>query len=157
MNPVAVDAKPAAGDCGPKVLIIEDDPSVARALARSLRGYRVVMVDSVPAGVQALTDVPDIDAVLCDLHMAGQPLQAWDFHRLVAEALPDRLPRVSYMHGGLFSMESQQFVAGVSVAHPVLAKPIMPQALREFVQVFVLEGPASASACATRLGVWGGG
>lgn len=139
-----------------KILIVEDDPAVARALGRALRGYDVVTAGSVPDGVQALSEAPDVAAVLCDLHMAGQPLQAWDFHRLVGERLPAQLPRVSYMHGGLYSDESAAFVAGVAGRHPVLLKPIMPQALREFVRAFVDEGPASASACATRLGCWGG-
>jgi CheY-like chemotaxis protein len=141
----------------PKVLIIEDEPAVARALQRALRNYEVQTVGSVPEGVDALADAGGaVVAVLCDLHMAGQPLQAWDFHRLVEERLPDELPRITYMHGGLYTTESTDFVARVRAQHPVLAKPLMPQALREFVQVFVDAGAASASACAVRLGCWGG-
>jgi PAS domain S-box-containing protein len=75
-TPSAPDARPAAQGAvgrGEHVLLVEDDPSVRRVLARQLErlGYRVTAVDDARAALAALDGGADVDAVMTDVVMPG--------------------------------------------------------------------------------------
>lgn len=56
---------------GGLVLVVHDEPGLRLVLGRALRrlGYRVLLADSVPAGIRRLADHPDLDAVIADVSM----------------------------------------------------------------------------------------
>ena len=122
-------------ESAPRVLIIEDEDAVGRAMERTLkRLYRVTLVSSIEDGLAALLGSDDIGVVLCDLHMKGTHMQGWDLHATLGQHRPALLPRVIYMYGGVFSDEDERFVEEITGKQATLLKPVLPSELRAAVE-----------------------
>lgn len=111
------------------VLIIDDEPQLARALSRLLGEHQVTIRTS---PVQALEELgtADYDVILCDLmmpEMTGQQL----FEQL-AELRPGMERRVAFMTGGAFTPGAARFLDEVD--NPVLDKPMNHQLLRRVIR-----------------------
>ncbi|MDO8834900.1 MAG: response regulator [Vicinamibacterales bacterium] len=104
----------------PSVLVIDDEPLVARLLATILRRTWDVTVAS--SGAEALEFVAGtrFDAILCDLMMPGMSGIE------VAEALnqrdPDHRRRMLFLTGGAVTIEAEEFLARADVRH--MTKPV---------------------------------
>ena len=119
----------------PRVLIIEDEEAVGRAMERTLRrSYSVTLVHSIEDGLAALLASDDIGVVLCDLHMKSTHMQGWDLHATLLQHRPQLLPRVVYMYGGVFFDEDERFVADIAGKQRTLLKPVLPSELRSTVE-----------------------
>jgi two-component system, NtrC family, sensor kinase len=97
-----------------RVLVIDDEPLVARALCGQLAdaGYQAEQAnDASSAAALLLGDAP-FDLVYCDLMMKG--MTGMDLYDLLAAKAPHRLPSVVFMTGGAFTDRASSFVA----AHP---------------------------------------
>lgn len=89
----------AASDETTRLLVVDDDPLLRRALARTLgRAFDVSCVDSAAAALALLERGTKFDAVLCDLNLAGGISGTALYARMVA--IDRRLAgRVIFMSG----------------------------------------------------------
>ena len=140
-TPIAIPPSEAAADAsaGPRVLVVDDDERVARAVARSLRRrYTVDVVHSATCARASLAGAR-YDAIVCDLMMpdgTGNELHAW------MEAHHPRLAdRMLLVTGGALTPETRRFLARGVV--PCLLKPIDPEQLHGALDT-LLAGPSHA-------------
>lgn len=125
-----------------RVLIVDDEPALRRALDRALRGVgcEVVTAGDAHLAYQVL-DETDVDLVLLDLHL---PQMSGDTFFL---ALTRRWPRLAHriilMTGDSFP-ETEHWPAEL-LRCPLLLKPFTLDVLRRTV-LEVLEGPAERRA-----------
>lgn len=120
---------PAEGNTLATILIIDDEPTVARALARVLRGYSVVVEVNPLQAMKRLKEGANVDAILCDLMMPS--MTGADFFTELRVARPDLINRIAFVTGGAFTPEGRDFFERVSV--PVLTKPVELSELRALV------------------------
>ncbi len=108
-----------------RVLVVDDEPLVARSLARLLAAHDVTIVTSAAEVLTRAVSGERWDVVLCDLmmpEMDGMELE----QRLSVEA-PDVVARIVYLTGGAFTERTRQFLGN---GRPHLDKPIAPAVLR---------------------------
>ena len=105
-----------------RVLVIDDEPAILRAIDGVLAGVdnEVVLAGGGSEALAVLREDSAFDAVLCDLHMPdvdGIAVHAW----LLAHH-PERMDRLVFLTADSVSDRARQFVAAVD---PVLVmKPI---------------------------------
>lgn len=93
-----------------RVLIVDDEPQIARSMMRILRGHEVTLVSS---GQEALAacDAQDYDVIFCDLMMPG--MTGMDVHSQLAKQRPGAEERIVFMSGGAFTSRGQDFLRRV--------------------------------------------
>jgi PAS domain S-box-containing protein len=103
-----------------RVLVIEDDQLLARALGRMLaQQHRVVVTSGGEEGLAVLEKDPAFDLVLCDMmmpHTSGMEV----YETLLARS-PELAGRIIFMTGGAFTPRAAEFLA--TVGNPTLGKP----------------------------------
>ena len=114
-----------------KVLLIDDNPTFAQALAKLLRrdGASVDMVDNGQRAVAHLQARP-YDVLLCDLRLPA--LTGSAFYALLRERYPHLCSRVIFLTGDTLGAESTAFLA--QCGQPWLQKPFTAAALRRTLQ-----------------------
>jgi PAS domain S-box-containing protein len=109
-----------------RLLIVDDEPLVGRALARLVASsHDVVVVTSGADALARLEAGEPYDLVLCDLMMPG--LSGMELEARVAQAVPALVGRLVYMTGGAFTPAARAFL---EAGRPFLEKPIDAAALR---------------------------
>lgn len=109
-----------------RLLVVDDDPRVARALARMLRRHDVHVVGGAREALDALTPGVDYDAILCDLAMPE--ISGIELHSRLLERDPDLASRFVLVTGGLLDRVQSALVDERQI--PVVTKPFEPKALR---------------------------
>ncbi len=106
-----------------RVLVVEDDAMVVRALRRTLAPDTVF----VEGGSDALRclERDAFDVILCDVMMPG--MNGRELFEHIEDAHPTMAPRVLFMTGGAFTDETRAFLE--RVPNRCLAKPIRPEEL----------------------------
>jgi len=113
-----------------RVLVVDDEPLVGRALQRSLREQADVQVEeSAPAALARLERGERFDLVLSDVMMPELP--GADFHAALERIDPALARKVVFMTGGAFSAREQEFLA--RVPNVCLEKPLDLVRLRALV------------------------
>ncbi|MDH5676415.1 MAG: ATP-binding protein [Myxococcales bacterium] len=104
------DLQEASFDSTPKarVLIVEDQPSVAQALARFLPEHETTVAASGLAGLELLEGPKRFDVVFCDLMIPD--LGGIELYQHVAQARPELERAFVFMTGGVFTPEARRFV-----------------------------------------------
>lgn len=118
----AVEPAPAGG----RVLVVDDEPALARAIQRSLRGYEVELVHDGAEALVRLGEAPEPDLILCDLMMPG--LTGPAVFEAVGRLRPHLQARFLFLTGGAFTEEGRAFIQRMGPR--VLEKPFLPSALR---------------------------
>lgn len=125
-----------------RVLIVEDDPDVADALAGFLRrdGFEVEWV----SGSQSMTRLTeaDHDIILCDLKMPahdGPATLAW-----LRSVRPDLLDRIGFVTGDIVGPAASDFF--VQCGRPYAEKPFTRKAIRRLVAELRALAPAPDTA-----------
>jgi two-component system cell cycle sensor histidine kinase/response regulator CckA len=114
-------------------MVVDDEPMVARAIARTLSAHEVTVLQSGAAALARLRQAPGYDVILCDLMMPD--LNGMDLHeRLLLEA-PCACERLVFMTGGAFTPQAREFLE--RVPNPRVDKPFEPAALRALVEGLV--------------------
>jgi signal transduction histidine kinase/CheY-like chemotaxis protein len=133
---------PAAEGLGPRILLIDDEPAVVRALGRVLRDhYRVESASTVEEALARAASEP-FDIVLCDVMMpdGGAERLCQELER----SAPEIARRVVLVTGGATSEAARRFLAGAS--QPLLEKPLDLSALAAIVeQVAAVHPPRQPS------------
>jgi len=117
---------------GPRVLIIDDEPSIRAALKRffSRRGWQVDEAADGADGLSALLDGKSSFAVvISDLKMPG--CSGMELHDHVAAVAPELLDRVIFSTGDVASRDAAEFVRRTRCT--VLQKPFELRALEALV------------------------
>lgn len=96
---------------GARVLVVEDEPALAAAVADGLREAGFV-VDLAPDGAEALARVAEraFDLIVCDLRMPR--LDGPAFYRAIAESAPALARRVIFVTGDVAGTETGRFLEG---------------------------------------------
>ena len=111
---------PAASVVTARVLVIDDDENVGRALQRILaRHHQVVLLSSAESAVALLDAGALFDVVFCDLMMPG--MTGMDFHDWVTKHRPALCKRLVFITGGAVGTRSQEFIE--RMADQVVEKP----------------------------------
>jgi PAS domain S-box-containing protein len=126
-------AEPTATRRG-RLLVIDDDASVTRAVRRLLRQeHDVTVADAAGPVLEALAAGQRFDAILCDLMMPQ--ISGMAFFAALQRIDPDQARRVVFLTGGAFTPTARQFL--VSVANSSLEKPLDPHDLRAAVNALI--------------------
>jgi PAS domain S-box-containing protein len=129
--PGSPDTPPAVTSVAKTILIVDDEPSIANALAHLLRrdGHTV---DTAANGQIALTKLPTqaYDLILCDLRMPE--LDGPGLYQALQQHHPHLLRRVIFLTGDTLSEEARTFLEQTEV--PRLSKPFRAAEVRQLVQ-----------------------
>jgi CheY-like chemotaxis protein len=132
------------------ILLIDDEPSFVRALARLLHrdGYRV---DTAAEGQQALAQLQTrpYDVILCDLWMPG--LDGYTFYAQLQQQASALCHRVIFITGDTLGAESTAFLA--QCGQPVLTKPCPAAAVRHTIEQVLGTGAAIRQRTGARVGL----
>jgi PAS domain S-box-containing protein len=113
-----------------RVLVIDDEPLLGRAVARVLRGCDVTIAGSGNDGLAALQQGPAYDVVLCDLMMPE--MSGMELYDEVVARRPDLAARFVFITGGTFSEWAREFLA--RVPNECIEKPFDAEHLRGVVR-----------------------
>jgi signal transduction histidine kinase/ActR/RegA family two-component response regulator len=109
----------------PRVLVVDDDPSVARAIARQLRGAEVTIAHSGRVAIERMLGGDPFDLMLCDVMMPSE--SGRDVYEAIAATRPDLLDRLVFVTGGATIPQIAEFLAQDGVRY--LTKPVQSTAL----------------------------
>lgn len=113
-----------------RVLIIDDELSVAKGLKRMLLGHEVVIIRDGQEALERLAGDSDFDVILCDVMMPG--LSGSELYARVTLEQPELKSRFVFMTGGAFTQYCRSFLE--TVGCPVLHKPFDPAVVLESVE-----------------------
>ena len=124
----------------PRVLIVDDEPSLRRTLERALRGFGCDVISAADAQVAyELLHGTDVDLVLLDLHL---PQMSGDtFFLALTRRWPRLVDRIVLMTGDTYA-EKAHWPEDLQRC-PLLLKPFTLEMLRTTV-LTALEGPSSS-------------
>jgi DNA-binding NtrC family response regulator len=114
-----------------EILIIDDEPSVAFSMQRSLSAeHSVELFDGAISALEALRAGKRYGAILCDLSMPA--LSGVQFHEAVQQIDTDQADRIIFVSGGIFMPGVQEEVN--RIGNLLLNKPFTLQEIRQAVK-----------------------
>jgi CheY-like chemotaxis protein len=109
-----------------RILVIDDEPLVRRAVVRSLeREHEVVAVETAAEALRRLERGEHFDLILCDLMMPE--MTGMEMAARLADSLPRMAARMVFLSGGAFTRESAEFLG--SMGSRFVEKPFLPEEL----------------------------
>jgi CheY-like chemotaxis protein len=108
-----------------RVLVVDDDPSVASALASALEGHEVVVASGGQEAIERCKS-QSFDCILCDLMMPG--VTGMDVYDALRRDERGMERRMVFITGGAVTESARKRIAVVS--NTVLEKPIETEPLR---------------------------
>jgi len=115
-----------------RILVVDDDVNVARALCRRLRGHQVDVAGSGAMAIE-LCLVKDYDLILCDVMMPN--VSGAVVHQRLSVLRPEVVPRIVFVTGGIFTEEVTDLMSRVT--NRVLEKPISREVLADVIAAVV--------------------
>ncbi len=119
-----------------RILVVDDDARLARALQRVLSAHEVVSASSVAEALRALAADARFDAVVSDVMMPEAT--GLDLFRAVAGRWPDLAARMIFMSGGIADAAVAREVAALGA--PILEKPFHREQLLALVAAAAARG-----------------
>ena len=121
-----------------RVLVVDDEPIVARVLGRLLEpDHEVVALTSAREALARIADGDRFDAILCDLMMPE--LSGMELHEALGRLAPDQAARMVFVSGGAFSPSAASFLD--RVPNQRLVKPFDNTKVRRAVGALLVEKP----------------
>jgi len=131
---VALPARANPTNIRPRVLVVDDDEGVARALERILRSdYDVTVVRSGETALDLLNGGAGYDAMLIDIAMPG--MDGPELYERIRDRWPGLEKKIVFATGGAFTAASRAFLARVPNSR--FEKPITREELRPIVMSVV--------------------
>lgn len=112
-----------------RVLVIDDDPLITRAVRRTLAAHDVVATQRAQEALAKLEAGEDFDVILCDLMMPE--VTGMDLHAALSRSRPELASRMVFVSGGAFTVRAREFLD--TVPNLRLEKPFDPRQLRHLV------------------------
>jgi PAS domain S-box-containing protein len=125
-----------------RILIVDDEPAILRALTRVLAGYQVTRALS---GREALAHIErsgPYDVVFCDVMMPE--LSGIDVYERARQVCPGQEERIVFITGGAFTEHAARFID--SIDNPRLGKPFDAREVRALVKSLTREAVAERPA-----------
>jgi CheY-like chemotaxis protein len=113
-----------------RILVVDDDDLVRKALRRALKGYEVTLLSSAKEAAQAIGRGDRFDLIICDLMMPE--VTGMDLHEEISRLAPAMAAQMIFLTGGAVTTQARAFVA--AVANRVIEKPFDVGALRSLVE-----------------------
>ena len=117
-------SRPAPSETPParaRVLIVDDEPAVGRALQRNLAAHHeVVMVNSGAEALERVAAGERFDAILSDLMMPQ--ISGMELYERLRKETPDQALRLVFVTGGAFTQVAREFLDRVPNAR--IEKPV---------------------------------
>jgi CheY-like chemotaxis protein len=121
---------PAGVDARPRVLVVDDDHLVSRALARALGDCEVVVASDARDALGSIERGERYDVILCDLMMPD--MTGMDLYEAMQEVAPGQVARMIFISGGAVTTRAREFAA--TVPNLLIEKPFDIQRLREVIR-----------------------
>jgi CheY-like chemotaxis protein len=119
-RPPRLPAEARAGNPARRVLVVDDEPMIVRALAERLAGHASVVGETDPGrALDLILADPGFDVIVCDVMMPG--MTGTDLHARVAGEKPERAARFVFMTGGTFTERARDYLG--RVPNPCIDKP----------------------------------
>jgi CheY-like chemotaxis protein len=122
---------PAVTPLRPRVLVIDDEVQVLRAIQRNLGStHEVIALTRAEEALERLQGGERFDAIVCDLMMPE--MTGMDLHAALATAGSTAARSMVFITGGAFTPRAREFLA--SVDNPRLEKPFDFEVLRRTIR-----------------------
>lgn len=112
-----------------RILVVDDDLHVSRALKRTLRAHDVETVNNGREAIRRCLS-HDYDFILCDLMMPD--ITGMDVYSALSLKRPEMANKMIFMTGGAFTARARQFLDGV--VNPRIDKPFEQSLLRQMIR-----------------------
>ncbi|MEO8877347.1 MAG: ATP-binding protein [Polyangiaceae bacterium] len=110
-----------------RVLVIDDEPLICRAIERSLASeHDVVSEVSSRRALERLQSGEMFDVILCDVMMPE--MSGIDLYEALRNSAPEAISRIVFMTGGVLTERASGFL--VATTSPLLQKPLNAKKLR---------------------------
>ena len=110
----------AAQSRGLRILVVDDEPMVGRALARVLADHETVVTTSAKEAFERIERGERFDAIICDLMMPA--MSGMEFHARLSKLDPELASRMIFLTGGAFTSAAAEFLE--RVPNQRLDKPV---------------------------------
>jgi CheY-like chemotaxis protein len=130
----ASDRPPALKDAlrPARILIVDDEVGLGRALQRLFRDYDAVVNTSAQGALDRIVIGERFDLILSDVGMPG--MSGCDLYDEIRRLDPEQASRMVFVTGGSDAQSEKGLAAS---GQPVLMKPFDPKELRSFVEKFL--------------------
>jgi nitrogen-specific signal transduction histidine kinase/CheY-like chemotaxis protein len=113
-----------------RILVVDDEPIVATAVARTLSADHDVETEHLSSrALERIKNGERFDVILCDVMMPN--VSGVDFYLELERVAPDEVDKVVFLTGGAFVAQAREFLDNVPNLR--LEKPFAPDELREIV------------------------
>jgi PAS domain S-box-containing protein len=126
---------PSGGDHAARILIVDDEPAILRALSRVLQGYQVTRALSGREAVTHIEQAGPYDVVFCDVMMPE--LSGIDVYERARQVCPGQEQRIVFITGGAFTEQAARFIDAID--NPKLGKPFDAGEVRALVKALTRE------------------
>jgi CheY-like chemotaxis protein len=115
-----------------RILIVDDEESLARVMHRIFRDYDAVVHTSAQHALDRITMGERFDVILSDVGMPG--MSGCDLYDEIRRVAPGQAARMVFVTGGSDERGERALAA---TGQPVLMKPFGPKELRTFIEKFL--------------------
>jgi signal transduction histidine kinase len=133
VEPVVTAAPVVANIRRAKVLVIDDEPLIARILQRGLSRHQVVVTGHAREALARIEQGETFDLILCDLMMPD--VSGIDVHEFLSREHPAIARRMVFMTGGAFTSKAKAFLA--TIANERIDKPFSLAQISQLVDRYV--------------------
>ena len=102
-----------------KILVVDDQPMLAKAIRRMLAVHDVTVTGSAQDALARVEAGERFDVILSDLMMPG--MTGMELYSAIAARVPEQATRMVFMTGGAFTAQARTFFDEVGC--PTLEKP----------------------------------